>query len=1070
MLRNDSVSGSASRKTGATDYALKQGLDPLAPAVCRALDDAGQQKKQEHAEDAAHEIRGRLELALDAANLASWEWHFSTGEVQFSDRWWRTLGYMPNADGARLEYWERLAHPEDLPRMRNALAAHLDGSAPILEVEYRMLAHNGAWRWIHTVGKVTQHDATGQPLRLSGTHNDVTARMQVREALQALVAAGGRDRDTRYSAYITQCLTQILEVGFAFVALLAGEENDSLRTLAWRVDGSLADNIEYSIAGTPCAEVVNGQPATFADGVQQQFPEDDMLADLGVSAYSAVPLLDAAGHVIGHVGVMSRQTFVDPHHVEHIVQLFAGAVAAEILRERSEQQFHGLFEFSADAMIMADERGTIRLVNRAVEHVFGYQAAELIGQPVEILMAETARAAHVDYREQYLQQAEPRPMSTREVAFAGVRRDGSEFAIDVGLMPLQTDFGTTVTATVRDITQKQRQEAKIHRLSRIRVLLSGINSTIVRVGNQQILFDEACRIAVNEGGFAFAWIGLVQPGASKVTLTALAGLQDGYLEEVGKILAGITDDPGIAGGVLRQKQAIVANDIANDPQVVFKDEALRRGFRSVAAFPLIEADKVVGVFVLYATVVGFFDPEEVSLLTELAGDISFAIDSIRKGKKLNFLAYYDPLTELPNRSLMHDRCNQILRGIKLNGPSVALILIDIDRFRQVNASFGRSAGDRLLQRVARDLTAALPPDSNLARLHADCFAVLVTDIKDAPAAARLFDDVLAPTVSQPFQLGSGNYQLSVHGGAALAPADGRDAESLLRNAEAALNRAKHQQERLVFYEAQMSTQVAERLTMEGKLRRAVERNEFVLYYQPKFDAQTRAISGLEALIRWVDPDTGLVQPGKFIPLLEETGIILQVGRWALQQASSDYISWLEDGLEPPRIAVNVSAIQLQNDDFLQTLRDVVALAPETCRHDGGGLDLEITESLLMQDIEGHIRKLEQVRQMGMRISIDDFGTGYSSLGYLARLPIDALKIDRTFVSTMTEESRDLTIVSTIISLAHAMHLSVIAEGVETEEQAKFLMLLKCDELQGFLLGRPVPSDEIVEVLKSGIRT
>lgn len=1034
----------------------------------RALDEAAELKRRYRAETESRDNQERLDLALQAANLCSWNWYFRTGHVDISNRWWQTLGYTPNDEGQKLEYWLKFIHPDDNPRVRTTLEAHLNEETPTFDVEYRMLARNGGWRWIRTVGKITLHDEAGRPARLSGFHQDLTQRIQVREALQALAAAGARDRGTRYSAYITQRLTEIFEIDFAFVALVAGTPRTAIRTLAWRVDGSLADNIEYSVVGTPCAEVLEGRPVTIAQGVQQAFPTDITLAELGVAAYCAAPLVDASEQVFGLVGIMSREPITDSRHFEHIVQLFGGAVAAEILRERSEQQFNDLFETSTDAMIMVDDNGKIQLANDAALQCFGYTATELIGEPVEMLMTDRARETHVDYRLHYMHRAEPRTMSTGDLAFAGLHRDGTGFAIEVNLTPLRSDFGTTVMATVRDITERQQKDDKIRRLSRIHALLSGINSMIVRVRDLQQLFSEACRIATQEGGFTFAWIGLAERDTTKVTPTALAGAQDGYLEEVGESLADVIDDPGIAGSVLRKGRAVIVNDIENDSRVVFKDQALKRGFRAVAAFPLYELDKVIGVFVFYAAEADIFNPEEVNLLTELAGDISFAIDAISKDQQLNFLAYYDPLTRLPNRTLMHDRCEQILLRMSGRHQSAALILIDIDRFRNVNASLGRAAGDRLLQRVAADLTEAIPADSSLARLTADRFAIIVTNVKDAPAVAHLFEDTLAPTVSKPFEAEGGSYQLAVRGGVAIAPADGGDAETLFRNAEAALNDAKQGRQRLVFYEPQMSAQVAQRLSLEGKLRRALRQGEFLLHYQPKFDAHTRVISGLEALIRWADPDEGLVPPDRFVPLLEETGMILAAGRWALEQASSDYVRWHDAGLEPPRVAVNVSAVQLRSDAFLQTLTDVVNAATEATGSEGGGLDLEITESLLMEDIEGHIRKIAKIREIGIRICIDDFGTGYSSLGYLARLPIDALKVDRTFVMNMTEEPHDLTIVSTIISLAHAMRLSVVAEGVETEEQAKFLTLLKCNELQGFLLSKPRPADEIGGLLAHSV--
>jgi len=286
---------------------------------------------------------------------------------------------------------------------------------------------------------------------------------------------------------------------------------------------------------------------------------------------------------------------------------------------------------------------------------------------------------------------------------------------------------------------------------------------------------------------------------------------------------------------------------------------------------------------------------------------------------------------------------------------------------------------------------------------------------------------------------------------------------LYRHAETALKKAKTSAEHYLYYQSEMTSRVGEALFLRNKLRRALDEEQFVLHYQPKVDAGTHKILGLEALIRWQDPDTGLVPPGKFIPILEETGLILDVGHWAMEKALKDMQQWQSSGTEVPRIAVNVSSLQLQKKNFA----DIVASITERYGGKSCGLDLEMTESLLMQDIDMNISKLVAIKELGVNIAIDDFGTGYSSLSYIAKLPIDALKIDRSFISHMTTQADSMSIVSTIITLAHALHFRVIAEGVETGEQAKLLTLLKCEEMQGFLFCKPLPPEEIFELLRNG---
>jgi EAL domain-containing protein (putative c-di-GMP-specific phosphodiesterase class I) len=304
-------------------------------------------------------------------------------------------------------------------------------------------------------------------------------------------------------------------------------------------------------------------------------------------------------------------------------------------------------------------------------------------------------------------------------------------------------------------------------------------------------------------------------------------------------------------------------------------------------------------------------------------------------------------------------------------------------------------------------------------------------------------------------------RVSAKAGIAVFPDDAADPEGLFKNAEAALKKAKASGERYLFHTQQMTERVAETLALENQLRQALERKEFVLHYQPKVDLEKRIV-GLEALIRWQSPQLGLVPPGKFIPLLEETGLILQVGCWALNRAARDHRNWVEQKLRPPRVAVNVSPIQLRQRDFVEVVERAImgGVAPT-------GIDLELTESLVMEDIEANITKLKSVRGLGIKIAIDDFGTGYSSLGYLAKLPVQSLKIDRSFIANMHKDADAMSLISTIISLAHSLRLTVIAEGVETEEQANFLRLLRCDEMQGYLFSKPMPFDDITSLLKKG---
>jgi diguanylate cyclase (GGDEF)-like protein/PAS domain S-box-containing protein len=434
----------------------------------------------------------------------------------------------------------------------------------------------------------------------------------------------------------------------------------------------------------------------------------------------------------------------------------------------------------------------------------------------------------------------------------------------------------------------------------------------------------------------------------------------------------------------------------------------------------------------------------------------------RQAARLSFLAHYDELTQLPKRELLVDRLEQ---RICANPESeVALVMFDIDHFRRINVSLGRQAGDALLFELVSRVRPMLGPDDTLARCDGDTFAWMMCDARDASHVATVIEHTLLPRLRQPFELEEAELRVSCRVGIAIGPSDGTGADQLIRHAEAALHKAAAASQPYVFYAPVMNERVAERLTLETRLRRAIECEEFVLHYQPKLELKTGNIVGVEALIRWQDPDQGLVAPSLFIPVLEETGLILDVGRWVYRHALEQFMRWTNQGLRPPPIAVNVSSVELGQTDFFDVLEQTNSAYPEAIH----GVELEITESVLMDDLHGNIDKLRRVRERGVRVAIDDFGTGYSSLGYLTRLPIDALKVDRSFVMRMAEDPQDMTIVMMIISLAHALDLKVIAEGPETVQQAQLLRLLKCDQIQGYIVSRPQPAHLVAEMLNKRV--
>ncbi len=628
---------------------------------------------------------------------------------------------------------------------------------------------------------------------------------------------------------------------------------------------------------------------------------------------------------------------------------------------------------------------------------------------------------------------------------------------------LESLVAQRTAALTEEIAERERAEEKVKRLNRVYAVLSRINGLIVRVKNRQDLFDEACRIAVEHGGFRMAWIGVLDPKTLEVSPAAMAGIVASELLTAKVSVRGdVPEGQGETGRAIREKRPVFSNNITLESGIggERRKAALQRGLHSIAALPLLVGEEVVGNLTLFAKEPDFFDAAEIKLLTELAGDISFALDHIEKEERLNYLAYYDVTTGLPNRALFHDRLNQHLLAASENNSTVALLGVDLDQFRVINDTLGRQVGDALLKQVAERLRGAGLDANDLAHTGAGCFAVVLNNLQKEADVAHILEKRINDSLRRPFVVEGTELRISAKAGIALFPADGADADSLLRNAAAALGKAKLSGDKYLFYTPEINARVAENLSLENKLRQAVEKEQFVLHYQPKIELEKRTIVGVEALIRWQSPELGLVPPLRFIPLLEETGMILEVGTWALRRAVLDHRHWMEMGLAAPRIAVNVSTIQLRQREFIDVLRAAIG--------EGGsasGIDLEITESLIMDNVQDNITKLQTIREMGVGIAIDDFGTGYSSLAYLAKLPVQTLKIDRAFIITMLKDPNVMTLVSTMISLAHGFGLKVVAEGVDEEEQAKMLRLLKCGEMQGYLFSKPLPREELTKLLQ-----
>ncbi|MHB8816093.1 MAG: putative bifunctional diguanylate cyclase/phosphodiesterase [Steroidobacteraceae bacterium] len=627
--------------------------------------------------------------------------------------------------------------------------------------------------------------------------------------------------------------------------------------------------------------------------------------------------------------------------------------------------------------------------------------------------------------------------------------------------------------------QIRSQQRRIERLMQMVRVHSAINSAVIRIRNRDELLQEACRLAIDVGGFHGAVVWVVDGSGRWAWMKHRAGPEvwdSGTLQRL-EIGDGTGPDPSLSGRALRTGKVMVCHDIAEgDAPVAARERLLARGIRSLIALPLIVQGKRVAALTLSARdTAPTEDAELLCLLENIASSLSFALQSLESADAAHYLASFDALTGLAKRALFCERLDKELQSrsaapAQAPGPTKAaagptdaatavLIAFDVRGLGSINTLYGQRFGDLLLQRVASRLYRHAGDYERIAYLGAGTFVLLEgmgDTVTDSPQAA-----LDAALLEQPFEIEGREIRLSVSCGAAEHSHEVASGAILMQRAEAALKRAKESGEHCLNYRPEMSRETARRVVLEHKLRTALEEQQFVLHYQPQIDLATGLIVSAEALLRWRDPSGGLVLPGRILPVLESSGMIVPLGNWTLLKAVEDLEAWREVGCGPMRVAVNVSAQQLKQREFLHGL---LGLAERLAPLVGFGLDIEITETTLLQDLEGTSAKLRELRKAGIRVALDDFGTGYSSLGLLSKLPVDVLKIDRSFVSGLPADAASVTLVVSIVELASAFDLITVAEGVETAEQLAALRALRCSHAQGFLHSAAVPARELEQML------
>ncbi len=621
----------------------------------------------------------------------------------------------------------------------------------------------------------------------------------------------------------------------------------------------------------------------------------------------------------------------------------------------------------------------------------------------------------------------------------------------------------------RDITHYHLADQVLRRSTRNQNFLVRSSEVLTSNLDYETILKNIASLAVPE--FAdWCTVDLSLPNG-KLRRIALAHVDPLKVARAEEVSYKYPEEPNEAGGihkVIQTGQAELVSEITEE-MLAFNAKNQEHfsmlqelGLRSYMCAPIVVRKQIIGAITFLAGETDRrFDAEDLKLAQELSRRAALAIDNAKLYQEAQALAFHDTLTGLPNRKLFSDRLIHTIKQAHRNKEGLGVLFMDLDRFKNINDTLGHTVGDELLKKTALRLSKCIREEDTVARIGGDEFVILINNIHSARDAIRVARKILK-AMSPTFTIDGRKLHITTSVGIALYPSDGDDAPALLKNADTALYRAKEAgRNNYQLYNKTMGIETSEKLRLENELRMAIDNDELTMYYQPIVDLQTGMITQVETLMRWEHPTLGLIYPNEFIPIAEETGLIVNMSGLIFRQVGRQLVKWQEFGLGRFRAAINLSSRQFMQPNMVDRIDSYlkeVGLSPEF-------LELEITESLAMKDIGITIEKLGQLRNLGVSISVDDFGTGYSSLNYLKKLPINAVKIDKSFVQNCIDDTQDAAIIQAIISLAHSLDLKVIAEGVETEQQKQFLISLDCDLMQGYLVSRPLAPADFTKFLR-----
>jgi len=717
-----------------------------------------------------------------------------------------------------------------------------------------------------------------------------------------------------------------------------------------------------------------------------------------------------------------------------------------------EERYRMAAEAAADAILILDDTGVVNYANPSVEHTFGYPPNELAGRDLFWLVPERCRHEAEALRE-YLGSGKASG-NWHRIELTAVHMLGHEMLLEISLGKFQQSGRILFAAIVHDITERKKTQ----------LICTGQNRLLemIALGTRlEEVLEKLIRLIESQTPSMLGSVLLLDKDGVHVRHGAAPHLPPEYVKAVDGQPIG--PNAGSCGTAMYTRKPVVVTDILIDPLWTnYRELANQHKLRACWSTPIFSsAGKVLGSFAMYYVEPRAPRPDDLKL-AELASHIAgIAIERKDAEECIRHLALHDMLTGLPNRTMLQDALEQAIAHAARYKRVVALLFIDLDNFKRINDSLGHHVGDLLLQAVGRRLQGCLRKEDMLARLGGDEFVIVLFSLRHSQEAALVAAKVLK-ALETPFDLEGESLHAGASIGISLYPDDGSDAETLMRAADTAMYHAKASgRSNYQFYTEELNASIQYRLALENQLRQAVANGQLTLYFQPQIDLRTSRIFSAEALLRWHDAERGMVPPEQFISIAEESGLILQIGEWVLREACAQLARWRASGRTDMNVSVNLSARQIFQRDFPDLVERILhefGVPPEA-------LDLEITETMLMEPSDENVATLRRLNEMGVQLSVDDFGIGYSSLSYLKRFPIHALKIDRSFVSGIGRDQNDMAITSAIMGMAQGLRLKVVAEGVETEEQASYLKSIGCMSAQGYFYGVPLGAEAFSQLLQ-----